>query len=435
MNLYQALRNKKTHKKLTPLAWVIVSSIIIAVIVCIVAIYKIFSTHIIYDTTQATRGDIKSTISASGSLSPLNEIEIGSVISGLVLEVLAEENDEVKEGQVLARINPETINQNIARYEAQLKSAQANLKASEQTLVDRKWNYDRLKELYDATGGASPSLLELQAAKTSYTSARADVDIKKASINEIQTSIESAKIDLKNSEIISPVDGIVLSRSVEVGQSVAASFQAPTLFKVAENLEEMILYASISEADIGKVKEGQEVIFTVDAYPDRNFHAKVNRVNFGSGDGSSSSSSSSSSTGSSSSIITYRAKIEVDNKNLLLRPDMSATADIIIAKADNALLVPSAALYFDLNKSLQKAGAQKGKSALGSMFTPPRPPRAQTSAPKQKQQRGKSGTLWILKNGKPESVNVEVGISDGSFVQILSDIDENTFIITGVKVQ
>lgn len=435
MNLYQTLKPKKTRKKLTPLALGIVIAVVAIIILGSVFLWWLFQEKISFETTNATRGDIQSSISASGSLSPVNEVEIGSVISGLVLEVLVEENDEVKQGQILARINPESINQQIAKYTAQLNSAKAQLKASEQTLKDKKWNYDRLQELYNATNGASPSLLELQNAKTNYTSARADVDIKRASIAEIQTSIESAKIDLKNSEIISPVDGIVLSRSVEVGQSVAASFQAPTLFKVAENLEEMQLYASISEADIGKVKEGQEVTFSVDAYPDRIFHAKVNRVNFGSGDGSSSSSSSSnsSSSSSSSSIIIYRAKIEVDNKSLLLRPDMSATADIITAKAENALLVPSSALYFDLNKSLQKAGVKQSGSALGNMFAPPPRPKAQIHS-KQKIHT-KSGTLWVLKNGKAESVSVELGISNGSYTQILSGIDEQTPIITNVKIQ
>ena len=433
MNLYQTLKPKKIRKKLTPLAWGIIIAILVIIILGSALVWWLLQSKVSFESTHATRGDIQSSISASGSLSPVNEVEIGSVISGLVLEVLVEENDEVKKGQILARINPESINQQIAKYTAQLNSAKAQLKASEQTLKDKKWNYDRLQELYNATNGASPSLLELQNAKTNYTSARADVDIKRASIVEIQTSIESAKIDLKNSEIISPVDGIVLTRNVEVGQSVAASFQAPTLFKVAENLEEMQLYASISEADIGKVKEGQEVTFSVDAYPDRIFHAKVNRVNFGSGDGSSSSSSNSSSSSSSSSIIIYRAKIEVDNKSLLLRPDMSATADIITAKAENALLVPSSALYFDLNKSLQKAGVKQSGSTLGNMFAPPPRPKAQIHS-KQKIHT-KSGTLWVLKNGKAESVSVELGISDGSYTQILSGIDEQTPIITNVKIQ
>lgn len=433
MNLYQTLKPKKIRKKLTPLARGIIIIILAALILGGVFVWWLFQTKVSFETINATRGDIHSSISASGSLSPVNEVEIGSVISGLVLEVLVEENDEVKQGQILARINPESINQQIAKYTAQLNSAKAQLKASQQTLKDKKWNYDRLQELYKATNGASPSLLELQNAKTNYTSVRADVDIKQASIVEIQTSIESAKIDLKNSIIISPVDGIVLSRSVEVGQSVAASFQAPTLFKVAENLEEMQLYASISEADIGEVKEGQEVTFSVDAYPDRIFHAKVNRVNFGSGDGSSSSSSSSNSSSSSSSIIIYRAKIEVDNKSLLLRPDMSATADIITAKAENALLVPSLALYFDLNKSLQKAGVKQSGSALGNMFAPPPRPKAQIHS--KQTTPTKSGTLWVLKNGKAESVSVELGISNGSYTQILSGIDEQTPIITNVKIQ
>lgn len=433
MNLYQTLKPKKIRKKLTPLAWGIIIVVLVAIIISSWLVWWLFEEKISFETTHATRGNIHSSISASGSLSPVNEVEIGSVISGLVLEVLVEENDEVKEGQILARINPDSINQQIAKYTAQLNSAKAQLKASEQTLKDKKWNYDRLQELYNATNGASPSLLELQNAKTNYTSAGADVDIKRASIVEIQTSIESAKIDLKNSIIISPVDGIVLSRNVEVGQSVAASFQAPTLFKVAENLEEMQLYASISEADIGKVKEGQEVTFSVDAYPDRIFHAKVNRVNFGSGDGSTISSSSSSSSASSSNIVIYRAKIEVDNKSLLLRPDMSATADIITAKAENALLVPSSALYFDLNKSLQKVGGKKTSSSLGNMFAPPPRPKAQIHS-KQKSHT-KTGTLWILNNGKAESVSVELGISNGNFTQILSGIDETTPIITNIKMK
>lgn len=239
MNLYQTLKPKKTRKKLTPLAWGIIIIVLVSVILGSVFLWWLLQEKISFETTNATRGNIHSSISASGSLSPVNEVEIGSVISGLVLEVLVEENDEVKKGQILARINPESINQQIAKYTAQLNSAKAQLKASEQTLKDKKWNYDRLQELYSATNGASPSLLELQNAKTNYTSALSDVDIKRASIAEIQTSIESAKIDLKNSEIISPADGIVLSRNVEVGQSVAASFQAPTLFKVAENLEEI----------------------------------------------------------------------------------------------------------------------------------------------------------------------------------------------------
>lgn len=433
MNLYQTLKPKKTRKKLTPLAWGIIIIVLVSVILGSVFLWWLLQEKISFETTNATRGNIHSSISASGSLSPVNEVEIGSVISGLVLEVLVEENDEVKKGQILARINPESINQQIAKYTAQLNSAKAQLKASEQTLKDKKWNYDRLQELYSATNGASPSLLELQNAKTNYTSALSDVDIKRASIAEIQTSIESAKIDLKNSEIISPADGIVLSRNVEVGQSVAASFQAPTLFKVAENLEEMQLYASISEADIGKVKEGQEVTFSVDAYPDRIFHAKVNRVNFGSGDGSSTSSSSTNSTGSSSSIVVYRAKIEVDNKSLLLRPDMSATADIITAKAENALLVPSSALYFDLNKSLQKMGVKKSGSLLGNMFAQPPRPKAQIHG--KQQNHSKNGTLWILKNGKAESVSVELGISNGNFTQILSGLDETTPIITNVRIK
>ncbi|MGI0406704.1 efflux RND transporter periplasmic adaptor subunit [Helicobacter himalayensis] len=428
MNIYDTLNPQKTYLQKKWLfifiALVLISSAVV------VYFWKFHTPSFSYETLQPTRGDIKASISASGSLSPTNEVEIGSVISGIVLEVLVEENDRVKKGQILARINPESINQELARYKAQLNSAKAQLKASEQTLIDKKWNYERLQDLYDKTGGKSPSLLELQNAKTSYTSARSDVDIKKASIAEIETSIQTASINLKNSQIISPIDGVVLTKSVEVGQSVAASFQAPVLFKVAENLEEMLLKAYISEADIGKVKEGQEVHFSVDSYPERTFFAEVNKVNFGSGDGSKSASSTSSA--NSNTIVSYIARIEVDNKSLLLRPDMSATADIIIAKSQNALLVPSSALYFDLNKAMQKLQPKTSKNAsLGTMLGPPPRPKAQFNA--KENNASKSGTLWILKNGAPEAVSVEVGISDGRYTEIISGIDERVQIITALK--
>lgn len=434
IDIYKALNPKKITIKDIPRKYLIAIASGIGGLLLIIAYFGIFYTpKLEFETTTATRGDIKSSISASGSLSPTNEVEIGSVISGIVLEVLVEENDRVSKGQILARINPETINQQIARYQAQLNSAKAQLRASQQTLIDKKWNYDRLQELYDSTKGRSPSLLELQNAKTNYTSALSDVDIKKASIVEIETNIKSSTIDLKNSQIISPIDGVVLTKSIEVGQSVAASFQAPVLFKVAESLEEMVLKANISEADIGKIKEGQEVSFTVDAYPERRFSAKVDKVNYGSGDGSSSSSSSSS---TSSSIITYIARIEVENKSLLLRPDMSATADIIIAQSKDALLVPSAALYFDLNRAIERSvNKNKGSqgSPLGSMFAPP--PRPKADRTEKKQGGNKQGTLWVVADGKPQVVNVEVGISDGQFSEILSGIDEHTQIITSLKKQ
>lgn len=434
MNIYDTLNPKKTSLKPK---W-----LIIAAIACVIALgialylWKFHTPSLEFETITPTQGSIKSSISASGSLSPTNEVEIGSVISGIVLEVLVEENDRVEKGQVLARINPETINQEIARYQAQLNSAKAQLKANEQTLADKKWNYDRLRDVYESTGGKSPSQLELQNAKTEYTSALSNVDISKASIIEIETNIASASIDLKNSNIVTPIDGVVLTKSVEVGQSVAASFQAPVLFKVAEKLEEMVLKANISEADIGKIQEGQEVSFSVDAYPDRIFSAKVNKVNFGSGDGSTSSSSSSNSSSTSSSsstdIVSYIARIEVDNKSLLLRPDMSATADIIIAKADNALLVPSNALYFDLNKAIEKAMPKEKKSSVGSLFAPPPRQRPQTSA--KQGTISKNGVLWVLNaNGIPEAVNVEVGISDGQYTQILSGINPQSKVITALK--
>ncbi|EEO26114.1 efflux RND transporter periplasmic adaptor subunit [Helicobacter winghamensis] len=408
--ILNTLNPKRNYKKL----FIIISSTALSALLLIMLLFwlKNKEPNYTYTTQPAKIGDIQTSISANGTLSPTHEVSIGSVISGIVLEVLVDVNDEVSKGQILAKIDSESIEQNLLRLEAQLASAKAQLKSAQVNLDEKKWQYQQLQTLHQKTQGKTPSKLDLQSAKTAYNAALSEVGIKEASITEIETSIRSTQVDLKNAHITTPIDGVVLSRSIEVGQSVAASFQAPEFFIIAESLEEMELNVSISEADIGKVAIGQEVHFSVDSYPNKTFSAKVDRVNFGANE-------------STDNIVSYEARISVDNKDLLLRPGMSATADITTKSVKNALLIPASALYF--SPSTQEIKKQKSSfNPFGSM----RRPKSNTT------QKQANSSVWILENKIPKEIPIEVGISDGIFTQIFSDsITQGTEIILSQRIE
>lgn len=388
------------------------------IFICCTIAYFLFTQKpkIIYNTTKPILGNITQTISATGTLSATNDVEIGSQISGTISKVYVDVNDNVKKGQILAEINPNKLKQTLDGYEAQLNSAKANLESSKVTLQQKKWNYERLEKLYKATKGQSPSQLELQTAKLDFLQAQADVKIKQASMQQIQTNINAAKIDLQNSIITSPIDGIILTREVSAGQTVAASLNTPTLFTLAENLKDMKLVVNISESDIGKVKVNQKVSFNVDAYPNQTFYAKVNRVNFAST--------------TTDNITSYETNIFVDNEQLLLRPGMSATANIEVASAKNAMLIPIAAIFYQPNiQTTQK------KKSNASLFPAP-PPRQKRSINNAKNINGTNATIWILKDNIPQEISIEIGVSNSKFVQVLSkEITQDTLIITDSIIQ
>ncbi len=323
--IYDTITPKVAKKKFVILA-------IIAILLLAIILFYLFlhdSKNITYTTIKPIKGDITQSVSATGTLSPTNEVEIGSQISGTIYKLYVDVNDSVRKNQILAEINPNKLNQTKEGYEAQLQSALANLEASKVAMEQKKWNYEQQQQLYEATEGKTPSKLEVQNAKMDYLSAKADIKIKQASIAQIQTNLKSAKIDLQNAIIKSPIDGIILERSISLGQTVAASFQTPTLFKLAQNLKEMNLVVNISESDIGKVQSDQEVSFSVDAYPNQTFKAKVDRVNFAAT--------------TTDNITSYETTIYVNNENLLLKPGMNATAFIQVANEKDTLLVPVAA--------------------------------------------------------------------------------------------
>ncbi|GAB0173566.1 efflux RND transporter periplasmic adaptor subunit [Helicobacter trogontum] len=381
----------------------------------IIALYILLhnSENITYTTIKPIQGNITQSVSATGTLSPTNEVEVGSQISGTIYKLHVDVNDSVRKDQILAEINPNKLNQTKDGYEAQLQSGLANLEASKVAMEQKKWNYEQQQQLYEATNGRTPSKLELQTAKMDYLSAKADVKIKQASIAQIQTNLKSAKIDLQNAIIKSPIDGIILERSISLGQTVAASFQTPTLFKLAQNLKEMNLVVNISESDIGKVQSGQNVSFSVDAYPNQTFQAKVDRVNFAAT--------------TTDNITSYETTIYVQNENLLLKPGMNATAFIQVASEKDALLVPVAAIFYDPQSQKAKPDSKKPSNPL--MFSPP-PRRQQQTHAAINTNNARQGTIWVLEKGVPTAMPVTIGISDSKMVAIKGDnLSLNTEII------
>lgn len=408
--MYKTLRPKRTKKS------IIITSVI-AVLIISAVLYYIFRDKgpaYIYTTEKAHTGNVSSLVSATGTISATNEVLIGSQVSGTISAVFVEENDAVKKGDILAIINPDTINQTIARYEAQLNSAKATLNSSKVQYNNKKLNYDRLKQVYDATGGKSPSKTELDNAKMELDTARADILVKEASIIEVETNLNSAKIDLKNSIITSPIDGVVLTRSIDAGQTVAASFSTPELFVIAENLEKMKLVVNVSEADVGKVSENQKVRFTVDTFPDDEFVSTIYRVNKGS-------------TESEDNIVSYETTIYIDNKDLKLRSGMSATADIETDSAENAVLIPIAALFF---QPIVEDTSEAGKRPAMLQGPPGRRPRASKEV---NTDISKNAEIYVLVNGRPERRHIVTGVSDGKNIQVLEGISSEDNIITSMK--
>ena len=397
---------------------IIIFVVVILLIASIIFFFTFKKENENYITTNPVIEDISEFISATGTLSPINTIEVGSQISGTILEVLVDTNDNVKKGQILAKIDPEKLNQNVDNYKAQLQSAKARLYSAEVLLENKKWSYDNYLALYEKTNGKSPSKMQLKTSELDYKSALADIEVQKASISQLETSLNAAKIDVKNSIIISPVDGIVLSRKIEPGQTVAANFETPKLFEIAQDLGQMKLVSNVLEADIGKVKVGQDVDFFVDAYPDEVFSSKITKVNFAD-QGSTAKTSSSSST-PSNNIVSYEVTTYVDNKDLLLRPGMSASANIKTASIKNALVIPTQALSFNPNLKIDS------KKAFSVNLKTKRA-RKTTSRTRD----GLASNIWVLRDsGEIEQLEIRVGISSGGNIEVKEgDITENTKII------
>lgn len=365
----------------------------------------------VYNTQELTRGDLSLVITATGNLAPTNQVTVGSELSGTVSEVYVDANDAVKKGQPIAQLDTAKLTQQTVRNQAVLLSSRARVSLANATQLESAASLARLQELHRLSEGRTPSKADMETAIAAVERAKADLESANATVAQSEADLKSIERDLSKTIIRSPVDGIVLTRTIEVGQTVAASFTAPILFLIAEDLRKMDLVVAVAEADIGRLANEQTATFKVDAWPTRTYEAVVKRVSFGSV--------------LTNNVVTYNVELSVANDDLSLRPGMTATADISVAKDVNALLVPNAALRFDPSvvEALGKPGEPKSKTLVQSLAPSGgggRRWREGTPTPKPVD-RGEGSRVWILKDGKPVEIRVEIGLTDGRFTVVTGE--------------
>jgi HlyD family secretion protein len=371
-----------------------------------------------------TTGDMTVTVTATGNLEPRNQVEIGSELSGTVIKVNADVNDEVKAGQVLAVLDTTRLKAQVLQAESSLASAQARVLQTDAGTKEARANFARLLKVRELSGNKLPSQQDMDVAEAAVARAEGEAAAAKAAVAQSRASLETVRTDLSKTEIRSPINGVILVRSIEPGQTVASSLQAPVMFIMAEDLKKMELHVSVDEADVGSVEVGQAATFTVDAFPNRRFSARITQVHFASSNtkssASSSSSGSSGSSATSTGVVTYETVLEVDNPELLLRPGMTATAEIVTTNIEDAVLVPNAALRFaPEGADGAAAGGARPRSPLSAIM-PMRGPRMGGRGGQQQQGSGRRmGRAYVIEDGKPALVMFRAGATDGRMTQVL----------------
>jgi HlyD family secretion protein len=382
-----------------------------------------------YATEPLRRGDLRVTVAATGNLAPTNQIAVGSEISGLVQAVYAQANDRVVKGQVLARVDTDRLEDAIVRSRAALAAAQASVAQAQATARQSQANLRRLVEVFRLSGGKVPSQTELDTGRADAARAEAGIASAEAGVAQARAQLNSDQTNLSRASIRSPVNGVVLSREVEQGQTVQASFSAPTLFTIAEDLSQMKLEVKVDEADVGQVAAGQRATFTVDAFPGRTFPATIQRVNVGSS--ISSSATASTTTTTTNAVVSYTAVLQVANPELILRPGMTATSDIVVAERRGVFLVPNAALRFTPG-----AGAGSGRPSGGlmtQMAPGGRRMRGGGAEKSAKIERGAKRQIYVLGEDRaPRAIDVTVGSSNGTQTEVSgAGLNAGMQVITG----
>ena len=339
-----------------------------------------------YITVPAKVDTIVEAVEASGTVNPVNTVDIGSQVSGMIKDIYVDYNSKVTKGQLLAQIDPSLFQAQVDKARGDHEAARSNKAKIQAMLVYDKKNYERYKRLYEKNYVAKS---DLDLAEATYKSDLAQIAAAQGTINQAQATLNNNLTNLRYTKIVSPVDGIVVSRAVDVGQTVAASFQTPTLFQVAQDLTNMQIEVNVSEADIGKIKKGQEVEYTLDGYADSIFHGKVTEVRIA--------------PTTVSNVVTYTVIVDVNNKDQKMIPGMTANASIITNKSENVICVPTDALKFT--------------------------PKEITGGKKYKEQ-----GLWILRNNKPTRISIETGAKDSDRTEIISkELKENDRVIISKK--
>ncbi len=358
--------------------------IIITGIILLLTIRTVNKNKVRYETSKLERCTITQIVEASGTINPVNTVSVGSTVSGLIKDIYVDFNSVVKKGQLLAQIDPANFEASVQQAQASINNAQANLARLNAVMEMDKKTYNRYKRLYAKNFIAKS---ELDQAESTYLSDLAQIGAAQAQIAQAEATYKTAMTNLGYTKIIAPVDGTIISREIDLGQPVAASFQAPQLFTIAQDLTKMQIEVNVSEADIGKVKEGQDVTYTLDGYPDSIFHGKVTQVRI--------------SPTTVSNVVTYSVIVDVNNEDLKLIPGMTANVSIITDKSEDILCVPNIALKFTPN----------------------------TDGTKYKNQ-----GIWIMQRNKPKRIDVKTGVSNDTSTELESPVlAEGTEIITGIK--
>lgn len=349
-----------------------------------------------YTTVPAARGNLVARVTATGTLSARVTVQVGSQVSGRIAALYADFNSPVKKGEIIARLDPQL-------YEAATEQARANLAAAGGNLVkakalstDADRQSRRAAELFEQK---LVSQADRDSAHANLESARASIAVAEGSVAQARAALGQAKVNLAYTVITSPTDGVVISRAVDEGQTVAATLSAPTLFTIAQDLRKMEVHTNVAESDIGKLADDMQVSFTVDAYPSERFKGRIRQIR--------------NAAQTVQNVVTYDAVIDVDNPDLRLKPGMTANASFVYAKRDNALLAPNAALRFRPPPELTK------------VLNPPKRAEGRGDGPPNER------TLWVLREGQPVALKVQTGVSDGSQTEILgAELNEGDLLIT-----
>lgn len=361
-----------------------------------------------YRTATVERGQVISIVSATGTINPVVLVQVGSQVSGMIKSLHADFNSRVKAGDTIAVIDPEPIKARQEQAASNLVVARSNVARAKADLAQRKRELDRVQSLLPQQ---FVSQNDVDVALTNFQSAEAQLRVTEAQVKQAEAALNAAELELKYTVIRSPIDGIVVARNVEVGQTVAASFSTPNLFLIALNLTKMQVDTNVSESDIGGMTEGKEAVFTVDAYPGVSFSGSIKQVRLA--------------PTNVQNVVTYNVVIGVDNKDLRLMPGMTANVSIVVDQKDQVLKVPHAALRFIPPKGEGNRGEADGKAGKGDGGRAVKvDTRAMTSR-----------TIWKqVENGDPVPVSVQLGISDGASTEILSgDLAEGDLVVIGIE--
>jgi HlyD family secretion protein len=393
--------------------WIVVVLLVIVVATVAVA-WKMSknSNSVDYQTEEARQGNLSVTVTATGTLQPTNQVDVGTEVSGTVETVEVDYNDRVEVGQVLARLDTSRLHAQVLQSRAALDAARARVLETQATVNEIRNDLTRFQHVRELSNNKVPSQQDMDAKEAALKRAEAEEANATAQVSEARAALEANETDLSKAVILSPTNGIVLTRSVEPGQTVAASLQAPVLFTLAEDLTKMELHVDVDEADVGLVKEGQEATFMVDAYPDRVFPARITQVRFGSQtvDG----------------VVTYETVLNVENKDLLLRPGMTATADIIVKNIENAVLVPNAALRF--TPPVPEEKQPDDVNLVGKLL--PRRPRGWGKRQEDENAGNKQKRVWVLRDKQPVPIQVKTGATDGAMTEITDgDVEPGMLLV------